>query len=217
MPIGVYSRTEWHRLVCAENLRNAKRGVYTRTTEMRRSISKATCKQWVEGKHKHHGRYMRKLWVSKQGENLRRKVSEGVSRRLRKAWKDPAFREKTIKALRSGNKISKPQRLMFRMVRLFFADAKLEYFVKTPETSFHVDIVVPDKRIAIEVDGRYWHSSVETKQLDHEKNFQLWNYAWKLYRIEAEKVKIYGMELLAEILADDRGVETSRSTKYACW
>lgn len=202
MPRGIYVRTERHKRISVENLEKAiHKGVYPRTKKMRENISKATIQQWKDGKHSGDSERMKRRWASDP--SFREAISKGVSKRLKRDWKDPKYREKMMKALRSGQKISSPQRLMFRWIKSVFASAKMEFFSRTSGLPCHIDIAIPDRRIAIEVDGRYWHSRPGVKEKDQERNFNLWDTGWRVYRIEAEEVKKYGLELLSELVFEE--------------
>lgn len=54
--------------------------------------------------------------------------------------------------------------------------------------SFILDFAFPDKKIAIEVDGRKWHSTGVAKQRDGFKNHILKQQGWAVYRFWEEEI-----------------------------
>lgn len=196
MPSGIYKRTKWHIGISTRNVKKARnQGIYKRTAKIRKAISKATIKQWRDGKHDGQSAYMERKWSIDDG-SWSKAISEGVSKKQRELWQDSGHRRKMAAARSRQCKISKPQRLMFERTKNIFGTALLE----KPVGEYKVDIIIPDWQIAIEVDGRYWHGRPGAKLKDDNKDFGLWNFGWKVYRIEAEKVKTHSSELLAEIV-----------------
>jgi very-short-patch-repair endonuclease len=76
----------------------------------------------------------------------------------------------------NSKKISKPQRKLYWIVSRIFKNAQLEYFF---EGKF-IDIAIPDKMIAIEYDGSYWHE--HRKNNDEKRQKYLESFGWKFLR-----------------------------------
>jgi len=76
----------------------------------------------------------------------------------------------------------------------------VEYSFQHPvHTGFVIDFAIPEKKIAIEVDGTKWHSSKKAKKRDRFKDYQLKRDGWKVIRIpEVEIDKLDG--LLSSVL-----------------
>ena len=55
-------------------------------------------------------------------------------------------------------------------------------------SGFIIDFVLLKGKIAIEVDGAYWHSSKEAKKRDRFKDYQLKREGWKVIRIKEEEM-----------------------------
>ena len=61
----------------------------------------------------------------------------------------------------------------------------IEYVSQYPTRSgFVIDFVIPDKKIAIEVDGEKWHSSKEAIKHDNFKDYMLKRKGWKIIRLK---------------------------------
>ena len=53
---------------------------------------------------------------------------------------------------------------------------------------FSIDIAFPDVRLAVEVDGEYWHSLPKTVERDRRKNKLLEEKGWEIMRLPASLV-----------------------------
>lgn len=54
--------------------------------------------------------------------------------------------------------------------------------------SFILDFAFPDKMVAVEVDGRKWHSSPEARKRDGFKNHILKRLGWMVFRFWEEEI-----------------------------
>ena len=54
--------------------------------------------------------------------------------------------------------------------------------------SFILDFAVPAKKVAIEVDGRKWHSTPEARKRDRFKDHILKRLGWRVFRFREEDV-----------------------------
>jgi very-short-patch-repair endonuclease len=54
--------------------------------------------------------------------------------------------------------------------------------------SFILDFAFPEKKIAVEVDGRKWHSTSAAKKRDGFKNHVLKQHGWTVYRFWEEDI-----------------------------
>lgn len=89
-----------------------------------------------------------------------------------------------------ATKISKPQAILFSIVKADFPTAELEYEVKVNnKKSIYLDIAIPDKKINIEYDGIYWHNLNQSTiaMTDSKRDRFLKENGWKVYRIQSEK------------------------------
>lgn len=97
-----------------------------------------------------------------------------------KVWRqDPAYIEMVG---RSHIRPSKPQISIFKsLCARGFRGQRLEYFVK----SYFIDIAFPARKIAVEVDGSYWHSLPEHKRSNRTKDRKLKRLGWRIIRVDA--------------------------------
>ena len=61
-------------------------------------------------------------------------------------------------------------------------------FQYSTRTGFIIDFAIPNKKIAIEVDGEKWHSSKEAIKHDNFKDYMLKREGWNVIRIKEEKI-----------------------------
>jgi len=54
--------------------------------------------------------------------------------------------------------------------------------------SYILDFAFPDQMLAIETDGKYWHSKPEMRKRDAYKNFILNKLGWKVLRFSDEEI-----------------------------
>ena len=76
-----------------------------------------------------------------------------------------------------------------RIVKDYLDKNKIDYIFQFPtRTGFVIDFVILEQRIAIEVDGKKWHTSKEAKKRDKFKDYQLKREGWKVIRIKEEEI-----------------------------
>lgn len=76
-----------------------------------------------------------------------------------------------------------------RIVKDYLDKNKMDYIFQFPtRTGFVIDFAIFGKKVAIEVDGKKWHSSKEAKKRDRFKDYQLRREGWKVIRIEEEEI-----------------------------
>lgn len=89
-----------------------------------------------------------------------------------------------------ATRISKPQAILFSIVKEYFSQAELEFEIKiAPRRSIWLDIAIPDLKIDIEYDGMYWHrfneSTIRTPDIKRDEFLQ--QNGWRVFRIQSEK------------------------------
>lgn len=107
-----------------------------------------------------------------------------VMRKKRSDW----LKQNNIRKF--ATKISKPQAILFSIVKTDFPNAELEYEVKVNnKKSIFLDIAIPDKKINIEYDGIYWHNLNKSTitMTDNNRDSFLKERGWKVYRIQSDK------------------------------
>ena len=91
-----------------------------------------------------------------------------------------------------ATRISKPQAMLFNIVKNYFATAIIEYDIKLPnDRIIWLDIAIPEKKICIEYDGVYWHTMNQNNNKvsvkDEERDRILKSMGWRVHRIRSEK------------------------------
>lgn len=87
-----------------------------------------------------------------------------------------------------ATKISKPQAILYSIIKTYFQQAEIEYEVITDnKKTIWLDIAIPDLKINIEYDGIYWHTKNETtiSLSDENRDKFLRNNGWRVYRIRS--------------------------------
>lgn len=87
-----------------------------------------------------------------------------------------------------ATKISKPQAMLFSIIKPHFQQAELEYEVITDnKKTIWLDIAIPDLKINIEYDGIYWHTKNKTtiSLSDENRDEFLRSRGWKVFRIRS--------------------------------
>ncbi len=201
---GVYLRTKRHRLLMSrilkgrkfsrkhrENISKAKLGVLV-SEEAKRSFRAVWRRPGYREKQirlqrKAHpaGRKLPKHHI----DAIRRSMNESYrriqGRNSKKMWRDERYRKKMVPYLKIlAGKPSKVQRFLWFRLRPF--GFHLDFGVDI----YHIDIAHPEERIAVEVDGEYWHK--DSKKSDRRKSKLLRVWGWRLLRINAKELITLG-------------------------
>lgn len=111
-----------------------------------------------------------------------RKANEGI----RELFKDPKWKEEQVKKVLEAQNFhrSKPELLFEQLLN------ENGYFPEVQYTEgmagFVLDFAFPEIKLAIEIDGEYWHSLLKTIKRDKRKNYYLGvKKGWELIRIPA--------------------------------
>jgi len=76
-----------------------------------------------------------------------------------------------------------------RQVESILKELDIEYIPQYPTHSgFVLDFAIIDKKIAIEVDGKKWHSSKKAIRRDRFKDYQLKREGWRVIRIKEGEI-----------------------------
>ena len=138
---------------------------------------------------------------------VRKKISIGVSKamtperrkKMSERWQNPKFREMVIKKIRkrmlNGGAVianagiknpSKPQVKLYRFLKKFYPNAKLNFPIKIRGSSWYsLDVAIPELKIDFEFDGEYWHKNRKTEDFFRDEN--LIERGWCVTRIKGEK------------------------------
>ena len=91
-----------------------------------------------------------------------------------------------------ATRVSKPQAMLFEIVKNYFPTAILEQDIKLPNGRIiWLDIAILEKKICIEYDGMYWHkinqNNTRVAVKDEERDRLLKGMGWTVYRIQSEE------------------------------
>lgn len=182
------------------NWKNSRRlKEYWKNKDYREKMSKVASetrkRNWQDpGYRQDRRRWRRKLW---EDPTYREQISKSFSEGAKRKWKDKKKRKGLEKqlALARGNSItpSKIQVSFFRkLCRAGIKGFRLEYRVGT----YSVDIANPKKKLAIEIDGSYWHS----KSADRRRDRNLKQFGWKTVRISTSRAESMTLGDIRELL-----------------
>ena len=127
-----------------------------------------------------HRRYS--TMTKEQIKEQTKKANEGI----RELFKNPQWKEEQIKKVMEAQnfKRSAPELLFEKLMN------KNGYYPIAQYTEgmagFLIDFAFPEIKLAIEIDGEYWHSLEKTQKRDRQKNYLLGvKKGWELIRIPA--------------------------------
>lgn len=156
---------EKHGLVRFTLMRWCKKyGVKTRT------ISEDNCRRYS-------------TMTEEQKKDQTKKANEGI----RKLFKDPQWKEQQIeKVMRAQDmKPSGPENLFYQKITEMGYYPERQY--RKGMGGFALDFAFPDIKLAIEIDGEYWHSLEKTKIKDRRRNYFLEvKKGWEVIHIPAK-------------------------------
>ena len=85
-------------------------------------------------------------------------------------------------------------------VKNYLEKNEVDYIFQFPtRTGFVIDFVILEQKLAIEVDGKKWHSSKEAMKRDRFKDYMLKRDRWKVVRIKEEEISNLDCLLLSII------------------
>lgn len=129
------------------------------------------------------------LWKANKGktyEEIYGPEKAIVMRGLRSDW----LKNNNIRKF--ATRVSKPQAMLFEIVKNYFPTAILEQDIKLPNGRIiWLDIAILEKKICIEYDGMYWHkinqNNTRVAVKDEERDRLLKSMGWTVYRIQSEE------------------------------
>lgn len=153
--------------------------------------------------------YKRKQKITFKKVQNRPELKRKKSLRAKKMWSDPAYIEKNkkyveenIKELRLSAANARLNHSKTSKVHLLFKDKMIEYGIKDFNTEYifgyySIDEADPLSKVAIEVDGCYWHGCEECgfkgdpriKNIDKRKETYLKNRGWEIIRVKEHDLK----------------------------
>lgn len=190
-----------------------KKGLQSHSEETKRKMSKARKNIKKSEEHKknigiaHKGRKI--LWGDKISNTLKLKYKNGeldkdflkkhrlchpeVSMKQSKSLKKfyQLNPEKHLNSIcREKGFISKPQKELYNIIRMFNSDAELEYHLKLKNSSVFGDIVISKEKLWFEYDGSYWHDNIEQKRKDKIRQKKIENKGFNVIRVDEKRLDI---------------------------
>ena len=75
------------------------------------------------------------------------------------------------------------------IVKDYLNEKEIEYiFQYSTRTGFVIDFAIPNKKIAVGVDGEKWHNTKRAKKHDNFKDYMLKREGWNIIRIREEEI-----------------------------
>lgn len=103
----------------------------------------------------------------RENPNKWEKLRKRFSKNMKKRWNDSSYDNPMHKFIQNG-RISKPQKEVYKTIKSKYPDAKLNHKIRTKVSWRFGDVVLIDKKIIVEYDGKYWHQDKE-KDLQRDK------------------------------------------------
>ncbi len=92
--------------------------------------------------------------------------------------------------------VSKPQKELFKIMKLFSNEAQLEYPLELENSTVFGDIVIPSEKLWIEYDGKHWH---QDKEKDDIRQKKIEDKGFKVIRFDKERLKLLKEELNKDV------------------
>lgn len=171
MPKGVYERTEYHKRITSEGIRNKwKNKEYREKLEKSlkgRKFSEEGKKSLSEGQKGKQG-----YWKGKHlSEDHKRKISEAEKGKI-PPWKGTKLSiDHKMKIMNSVSKYFENNKSGIELkVENQLRKYGIKYFIQKPLDNGHfiIDFYLPEYQLVVECNGDYWHSRLERKKRDKE-------------------------------------------------
>ncbi len=111
--------------------------------------------------------------------------------------KDQVFCSNACKCANLGSR--RPASDIEILMRKALERSNLEFIEQMPVGYYSLDFALPERRIAIECDGEYWHSFPEARARDKRKDDFLASQGWKVIRFPGSVIKNDVMACLESI------------------
>jgi very-short-patch-repair endonuclease len=126
-----------------------------------------------------------------------KKANEGI----RGLFKDPQWKEQQIKKVLKAQEYvrSAPELLFEKLINENGYYPQVQY--SEGMAGFVLDFAFLEIKLAIEIDGEYWHNLEKTKKRDRRKDYFLKNKkGWELIRIPAKDFELHSDHYLWEVV-----------------
>lgn len=120
---------------------------------------------------------------------------ENIRRAQRLLRQNPSFLKRLYGSYK--NRASKTQISIFKsLCARGVRGLRLEYCVPP----YFIDIALPERKIAIEIDGMYWHRLPSQKRKDRNRSRILHRQGWRVYRFSSEAPFLESVMSIKEVL-----------------
>jgi very-short-patch-repair endonuclease/transposase-like protein len=126
-----------------------------------------------------------------------RKANEGI----RELFKDPQWKEQQIEKVMTAQdmKPSRPENLFYEKITEMGYYPERQY--RKDMGGFALDFAFPDIKLAIEIDGEYWHNLEKTKVKDRRRNYFLGvKKGWEVIHIPAKDFTQHSEHYVWEVI-----------------
>jgi len=121
---------------------------------------------------------------------------------------DPVWREK-MRQQRLKQVMPQNNSLPERLLQNAFSEREIGFYPQYIIERFEIDIAFPDEKIAVEVDGNYWHNFPHGLPRDRKKDARLSEIGWKVFRFWESDIKVNVgncVDIIEKALEESRGV-----------
>lgn len=126
-----------------------------------------------------------------------KKANEGI----RELFKDPQWKEQQIEKVMTAQymKPSRPENLFYEKITEMGYYPERQY--RKEMSGFVLDFAFPEIKLAIEIDGEYWHNLEKTKAKDRRKNYFLGvKKGWEVIHIPAKDFTQHSEHYVWEVI-----------------
>lgn len=126
-----------------------------------------------------------------------KKANEGI----RELFKDPQWKERQIEKVMTAQdmKPSKPENLFYEKITEMGYYPERQY--RKDMGGFALDFAFPEIKLAIEIDGEYWHNLEKTRAKDRRRNYYLGvKKGWEVIHIPAKDFTQHSEHYVWEVI-----------------
>jgi very-short-patch-repair endonuclease len=117
----------------------------------------------------------------KKQSNAAKQRFDHMTEEERESWRQ--------KVLSNRHRVSFPQRKLYLFLKETFADATLEYYIKTAISYRFADVGIPSLKLDFEYDG-FFELGKHNKESDQKRDLELSDIGWKTIRINKDSLKL---------------------------
>lgn len=145
----------------------------------------------ASSKKTHTQETLTKMSASQKKRLLNPEVKAVYSRLMLKRWSDPNDRARMTEWARRGamaSRLANPSSIELS-VRALLDKLEIPYVAEHRIGRYVIDIFIPDRRLVIECDGRYWHSMLGAKERDEKRDAYMVSLGYMVLRLPENEIK----------------------------